>query len=112
MYERFDNITFTLVDLADADGVAGVYFPTGFTLTHISAFGSSSGSPTAETIDIQVATADVVTAHDIAPNGLVQLTAPIQIAALAVLEIDLNLTAGTTPAYTGTITLWGYHGSV
>ena len=110
MLETQALIDFAIDTQVDADGIAGAYIPRDLKLTHIGAFANVTGitgSPTAATIDVQDDASDVVTAHSIAANALTELSTIIYIAAGSLIEIDLNLTAGSTPAFSGNIQLIG-----
>ena len=67
------------------------------------------GSVTA-TIDLQDDATDITgaVAIDIGTDGITALATPQRIAADSVVELDVNLTGGTTPTVTGEIVLWGY----
>ena len=109
--ERYDVVRFQLSAQADADGVAGEYLGSGFTIVGYSVFGSNSGTPSTATIDIQEGGTDVATGLDIATPGYFALTSPVTISAETALEIDVNFTGGTSPAFTGSISLHGLLGS-
>jgi len=99
---------FTVAAQADADGVGGTtYVPTAILFTHISHSLVFTGTPTAETIDIQDDGTDIDAARDVSTPGLATLTTPVRIASGSAIECDLNLTAGSTPKATGRIVLWG-----
>jgi hypothetical protein len=110
MNERLAIIPLRLTGQGDADGVAGIYVPRDFLLTQVSVFVSIAGTPSAATIDIQDDGTDILTAQDITGNGLKNVTGT-NIAGGSVLEIDLNLTGGSTPTVTGDIALIGYWGA-
>jgi len=110
MNERLVPLTATLAAQADADGVAGFYVPDEFTILYVSHFLSFANSPTAETIDIQDDGDDIETDIDVSTNGITTLDTPLRVAAGSVIEIDLNLTGGSSPTATGQITLWGLAG--
>lgn len=107
--ELLHGIHFYLNDEADADGVCGCYIPRDFTLDQVSTFVTHTGSPTAETIDIQDDGTDILAAHDISSNGIVDVTNATIVAGSAI-ELDLNLSGGSTPKTTGEIVLWGHWG--
>ncbi|MCC7355485.1 MAG: hypothetical protein IT330_17220 [Anaerolineae bacterium] len=110
MNERLTIIPLRLAAQAAANGVAGVYVPRDFLLTQVSVFVSIAGGPSAATIDIQDDTVDVITGQDIAANGLKNVS-DVNIAGGSVVEVDLNLTGGSTPTVTGEIALIGYWGA-
>lgn len=113
MLEALAEIVFHLVTQADADGVSGAYVPKDFMLTGISVFANATGitgTPTTATIDIQDDGTDIVTAQDVSSNGYTELTTPLYIAAESVIEIDLNFSGGSSPAFSGDIGLIGYWG--
>jgi hypothetical protein len=109
MNERLIGIPLYLDSQADADGVAGFYAPQAMVLSDVGVFATVAGSPSAATIDIQVEGTDVQAAIDITTDAIIALTAPgYRVEAGESVEIDLNLTDGTTPTVTGFITIWGY----
>lgn len=111
MNERLIPIaSFYLDGASDADGVCGVYVPQDVRITHVSSFVTITGGPSAATIDIQDDTVDTaILAQSIATNGLHNVT-DVEVASGSVLELDLNLTGGTSPTATGEVVLWGYVG--
>jgi hypothetical protein len=111
MKERFIKIAdFDFAAIGNGNGAKGVYVPYNVLLTHTSSFGADSGAPSAQTFDIQDDGSDITgaTAIDLTTNVLTTLTTPASVAAGSVIEIDLNLTGGTTPTWTGQIALWGF----
>ncbi len=112
MNERLIPVaSFYLNGQADADGVSGVYVPADVVITDVSHFLTFAGGSTAATIDIQDDGTDVQAAISVDANGLTALTAPgYSIASGSVIEIDLNITGGTTPTATGEVVIWGFIG--
>lgn len=111
MNERLVPIVLAFQGEQDADGVMGLTLPpdVGFTLKGVSHFLTFTGTPTTETIDIQDDGTDATgaAAIDVSTDGYTAIT-PVQFAGGSVIEVDLNLAGGTTPAATGEITLWGF----
>ena len=101
---------FDFAAIGNGNGAKGVYVPDNVQLTAVSSFGADSGAPSVQTIDVQDDGSDITgaTALDLATNALQTLTTPASIAAGSVIEIDLNLSGGTTPTWTGQIALWGF----
>ena len=101
---------FDFETLSTGDGAAGVYVPDNVQITHVSRFGTTAGSPGTATIDLQDDGTDIsgATAIAISANGLTTLTTPASVAAASVIEVDCNLSGGTSPTYTGQIGLWGF----
>ena len=110
MLETQREINLAIDTQADADGVAGHYVEKAFKLRKIGVFANATGitgSPTAATIDVQDDGTDIVAAHDISSNGITELSTPKYVAAGSLLEIDLNFTGGSSPAFSGNIILIG-----
>ena len=105
---RIQIAVFDFAAVSSGNAAKGVYVPDNTLLTAVGSFGADAGAPSVQTIDVQDDGTDVVTAQDLATNGLTTLTTPVSIAAGSVVEIDLNLSGGTTPTWTGQICLWGY----
>jgi len=109
MNERLIPLQFHLNGDAAGNGVAGIYIKPAFLLTDIGSFVTiAGGSVTVSTIDVQDDGTDAVVAHDISTDGITTLATQVRFEAGSVIELDLNLTGGTTPTVTGEITLWGY----
>lgn len=110
MNERLIPLSLAFQGEQDADGVMGLTLPpdVGYTLKGISHFLTFTGTPTSMTIDVQDDGTDITaaTAVDVETDGYTAVT-PSQIAAGSVIEVDLNLAGGSTPAATGEIILWG-----
>jgi len=100
-------LPFHVSPLADADSVVAFQALEAMTIVGASLCATVfTGSPTGFTVDIQDDTADVITAitADTALTPGTWLTphmggteTPVTIAAGSVVEVDLNLTGGTTP---------------
>jgi hypothetical protein len=101
---------FDFAAIGNGDAAKGVYVPDNVLLTHTCSFGADSGAPSVQTFDLQDDGTDITgaTAIDLTTNGQDALTTPASIAAGSLIEIDLNLTGGTTPTWTGQIALWGF----
>lgn len=110
MIETHAEINLPLTTQADADSVAGHYVQKGFTLRAIGVYANVTGitgSPTAATVDVQDDGTDVVTAQDISSNGITTLSAAVHFAAGSLIELDVNFTGGSSPAFSGNIVLIG-----
>jgi hypothetical protein len=101
---------FDFAAISSGNAAKGVYVPDNVLLTHVSSFGADAGAPSVQTIDLQDDGTDITgaTAIDLSANALNTLTTPASVAAGSVIEIDLNLSGGTTPTWTGQIALWGF----
>jgi len=104
---RLVPIAFNLVGQADADGVIEFDMPVGMTILGVSLCAEAfTGTPTAFTVDIQDDGTDVITAIAASTAGtpgtwltpaLGGTEIPVHIAAGSDVEIDVNLSAGSTP---------------
>ncbi len=114
--EVMRTLSFQCPALADADSVIGFDALEAMTIVGVS-FNPTvfTGSPTGCTIDIQDDGTDVIaaiTANTALTPGDWQSVhmggteAPVHIAAGSEVEIDLNLTGGSTPTATFTLLIW------
>ena len=122
MSDRLSTFCFSAQGQADADGVHTVKVPFGVTIVGVTVCAEAfTGSPTGFNIDIQDDTVDVITA--IAANsagtpGEWKSThfgggnAPVAVAAGSVVEVDVNLTGGTTPTADYDVTIFALSGTV
>jgi len=106
----------------DADGVHTLYTPIGLTLVGVTLCAEAfTGTPTGFNVDIQDDGTDVITA--VAANSagtpgswlashLGGSLTPVAIAAGSEVEIDVNLTGGTSPTADYDVTLWCLAGTV
>jgi len=102
--------------LADADSVMGFTALEAMTIVGASLYPTVfTGSPTGCTIDIQDDGTDVIaaitantalTAGDWQSVHMGGTEAPVHIVAGSEVEIDLNLTGGSTPTATFTLVIW------
>jgi hypothetical protein len=105
-----------------ANGVHLVKVPFGITLVGVTVCAEAfTGSPTGFNIDIQDDTVDVITA--VAANSagtpgewksthLGGSNAPVAVAAGSVVEVDVNLTAGSSPTADYDVTIYALAGTV
>jgi len=109
-------LVFTAEAQADADGVFEFDMPVGMTILGVSLCAEAfSGTPTAFTIDIQDDGSDVIAALAASTAGTpgTWYTSafggsedPVVIAAGSDVEVDVNLTAGSTPKADFTLILY------
>ena len=109
-------LAFEKAPLADADSVIAFQALEAMTIVGVSLEASVfTGSPTGFTIDIQDDGTDVIAA--VAANTALTpgtwksvhmggTNAPVHIAAGSEVEIDLNLTGGSSPTATFTVVIW------
>jgi len=107
---------------ADADGVHTFYAPVGLTIVGVTLTAEAfTGTPTGFNVDIQDDTVDVITgvAADTAGTAGTWLTpqfggsqTPVAVAAGSEIEVDVNLTAGTSPTADYDVTIWALTGTV
>jgi hypothetical protein len=105
-----------------ANGVHGVKVPFGMTIVGVSLWPEAfTGTPTGFNVDIQVAAADVITAVAANTAGtpgewksthLGGTNTPVAVAAGSVVEVDVNLTAGTTPTADYEVVIFALAGTV
>ena len=105
-----------------ANGVHTVKVPFGITLVGVTVCAEAfTGSPTGFTIDIQADTADVITAvaaNSAGTPGEWKSThfggsnAPVVVAAGSVVEVDVNLVAGSSPTADYDVTIYALAGTV
>jgi hypothetical protein len=122
MSAQLITFNFSAQAQADADGVHLLKVPFGITLVGVTVCAEAfTGSPTGFNIDIQDDAADVITA--VAANSagtpgewksthLGGSNAPISVAAGSVLEVDVNLTGGTSPTADYDVTIFALAGTV
>ena len=110
MSQQADPLVFTLSSQADADGAVVYTDRNNLTIVGYSVGGTVGGAPSAATIDIQEGGTDVETALDISTYGYFDLDDPVLIDAQTAIDIDVNFTGGTSPTFTGNITLFTLRG--
>lgn len=116
------SFTFSAQAQADADGVHTLYAPVGLTLVGVTVCAEAfTGSPTGFNVDVQDDGADVVTAVAANTAGtpgswlaahLGGSESAVAIAAGSEVEIDVNLTGGSSPTADYDVTLWCLAGTV
>jgi hypothetical protein len=107
---------------ASANGVHAVKMPFGCTIVGVSLYPEAfTGSPTGFNIDIQDDTADVITAVAANTAGTAGewksthfggSNAPVVVAAGSVVEVDVNLVAGSTPTADYNVVIFALAGTV
>jgi hypothetical protein len=122
MSAQLITFSFSAQAQADADGVHLVKVPFGITLVGVTLCAEAfTGSPTGFNIDIQDDTADVITsvaANSAGTPGEWKSThlggsnAPVVVAAGSVVEVDVNLTGGSSPTADYDVTLYALAGTV
>ncbi len=122
MSDRLVTFTFSSQAQADADGVHTLYTPLGLTLVGVGVTAEAfTGSPSGFNVDIQDDGADIVTAVAANTAGtpgtwlsthLGGAETPVAIAAGSEIEVDVNLTGGSTPTADYDVTLWCLTGMV
>jgi hypothetical protein len=122
MSAQLITFTFSAQAQADADGVHTVKMPFGITIVGVTLCAEAfTGSPTGFTIDIQDDTSDVITA--VAANSagtpgewksthLGGSNAPVVVDAGSAVEIDVNLTGGTSPTADYDVAIFALAGTV
>ena len=122
MSDRLVTFNFSAQAQATGNGVHLLKVPFGMTIVAVALCAEAfTGSPTGFNIDIQDDTVDVITA--IAANsagtpGEWKSThfgggnAPVAVAAGSVVEVDVNLTGGTTPTADYDVTIFALSGTV
>jgi hypothetical protein len=105
-----------------ANGVHLVKVPFGITLVGVTVCAEAfTGSPTGFNIDIQDDTADVITAVAANTAGtpgewksthLGGSNVPVAVAAGSVVEVDVNMTAGSSPTADYDVTIYALAGTV
>jgi hypothetical protein len=122
MSAQLMTFNFSAQAQADADGVHSVKVPFGITIVGVTLCAEAfTGSPTGFNIDIQDDTTDVITgvaANSAGTPGEWKSThlggsnAPVVVAAGSVVEVDVNLTAGSTPTADYDVTIYALAGTV
>lgn len=122
MSAQLMTFNFSAQAQVDADGVHTVKVPFGITIVGVTVCAEAfTGSPTGFNIDIQDDTTDVISA--VAANAagtpgewksthLGGSNAPVSVAAGSVLEVDVNLTAGSSPTADYDVTIFALAGTV
>jgi hypothetical protein len=122
MSSQLLSFNFSAQAQADADGVHTIKVPFGITIVGVTLCAEAfTGSPTGFNIDIQDDTTDVITA--VAANtagtpGEWKSThfggsnTPVAVAAGSVVEVDVNLTGGSTPSADYDVTVFALAGTV
>lgn len=108
--------TFSAQAQVTANGVHAVKTPVGMQIVGLSVYPEAfTGSPTGFNVDIQVAAADVITA--VAANTALTAgewksthfggsNAVVDVPAGSLLEVDINLVAGTSPTADYEVVIW------
>jgi len=114
--QNMKALVFTLEAQADADGVIEFDVPVGMTILGASLCAEAfTGTPTAFTVDIQDDGTDVIAAITASTAGtpgtwytpaLGGSETPVKIAAGSDVEVDVNLTAGSSPTADFTLVLY------
>ena len=122
MSDRLVCFTLSSQAQADADGVHTLYAPVGLTLVGVTVCAEAfTGGPTGFNVDIQDDGVDVVTAVAASTPATPRawLTphfggsqTPVGIAAGSKIEVDINLTGGSSPTADYDVTLWCLAGTV
>lgn len=122
MSAQMMTFNFSAQAQTDADGVHVVKLPFGITIVGVTLCAESfTGSPTGFNIDIQDDSTDVITAVAANVAGtpgewksthLGGSDAPVLVAAGSVVEVDVNLTGGSTPTADYDVTLFALAGTV
>jgi hypothetical protein len=122
MSDRLVTFNFSAQAQATANGVHTLKLPFGITIVGVTVCAEAfTGSPTGFNIDIQVGAIDVITAvaaNSAGTPGEWKSThfggsnTPVAVAAGSVIEVDVNLTAGTTPMADYDITIFALAGTV
>jgi hypothetical protein len=122
MSSQLITFQFSAQAQADADGVHTVKVPFGITLVGVTVCAEAfTGSPTGFNIDIQDDTTDVITAvvaNSAGTPGEWKSThfggsnAPVAVAAGSVMEVDINLTGGSSPTADYDVTIFALAGTV
>jgi hypothetical protein len=122
MSSQVITFNFSSQSQADADGVHTLKLPFGITVVGVTVCAEAfTGSPTGFNIDLQKDAIDVITAvaaNSAGTPGEWKSThfggsnTPVAVAAGSVIEIDVNLTAGTTPTADYDITIFALAGTV
>jgi hypothetical protein len=122
MSAQLITFTFSAQAQADADGVHTVKVPFGMTIVGVTLCAEAfTGSPTGFNIDIQADTNDVISgvaANSAGTPGEWKSThlggsnAPVVVAAGSVIEVDVNLTAGSSPTADYDIAVFALAGTV
>ncbi len=125
MDERLVAIDFYFAAIADTDGVWKLVIPFQLTLVDVEyTLHTVTGDPTGANIDIQDDTVDAIIAIALAAfiaGSVAEWKSnhmaggeedPVNVVAGSVLEIDLNLTGGTTPTAGLNGTIWGLVGGL
>jgi len=122
MSDRLIAFTVSSQAQADADGVHTIYTPVGLTLVGVTLCAEAfTGTPTGFNVDIQDDGSDVITAVAANTAGtpgswltpqLGGTETPVAVAAGSEIEVDVNLTAGTSPTADYDVTIWALTGTV
>jgi hypothetical protein len=122
MSDRLVVLNFSAQAQATANGVHTIKVPLGLTIVGVTVCAEAfTGSPTGFNIDIQDDTVDVITA--VAANtagtpGEWKSThfggtnTPVAVAAGSVIEVDVNLVAGSTPTADYDVAIYALTGTV
>jgi hypothetical protein len=122
MSSQLITFNFSAQAQATANGVHTVKVPFGMTIVGVTVCAEAfTGSPTGFNIDIQDDTVDVITAvaaNSAGTPGEWKSThfggsnAPIFVAAGSVVEVDVNLVAGSTPTADYDVTIYALAGTM
>ena len=122
MSAQLITFNFSAQAQADADGVHTIQVPFGITIVGVTVCAEAfTGSPTGFNIDIQDDAADVITAVAANAAGTPgEWTSthfggsndPVVVAAGSEVEVDVNLTAGSSPTADYDITIFALVGTV
>ena len=122
MSSQLLTFSFSAQAQSTANGVHTVKVPCGITIVGVTVCAEAfTGSPTGFNIDIQDDTADVITAvaaNSAGTPGEWKSThfggsnAPVVVAAGSVVEVDVNLVAGSSPTADYDVTLYALAGTV